>query len=89
MDFFHKRTELRALCCENVVCGISSVKHNVETKRHKKNIKVKADKAELIKRVVAHYRKQSNVFTTLCAAKNQATEGSYKVTGSYSPMESI
>lgn len=41
-ELFHKRTDLCALCCENV-CW--SVKRNFET-RHKKNFKDKAIKAE-------------------------------------------
>ena len=50
-----------ALCCENVVCRISSIKRHFETK-HKKLFKDYSEKNEGLKKAVSRYEKQNSIF---------------------------
>ena len=66
-----------ALCCQNVVCQTSSMKH-FETK-HEKFFKDDAGKIESLKKAVSHYEKQSSIFKKVIRSTNRTIEGSYKV----------
>ena len=67
-----------ALCCENVVCHISSIKRLFETK-HKKFFKNDSEKNEVLKKAVSRYEKRSSIFKKAIRSTNQTTESSYKV----------
>ena len=67
-----------ALCCENVVCRTSSIKHHFETK-HKRLFKDDSEKNEALKKAVSRYEKQSSIFEKAIRSTNQTTESSYKV----------
>ena len=67
-----------ALCCQNVVCRISSVKQHFETK-HVKFLKDDAEKIESLKKAGSRYKKQSSVFKKVIRSTNRTIEGSYKV----------
>ena len=60
------------LCCQTVIRQTSSVRRPFET-RHKKNLEDETDGVHSIK-TAAQCEEQSSVFTTICAAKNHATE---------------
>ena len=67
-----------ALCCENVVCRTSSIKHHFEN-RHKKLFKDDSEKNEALKKAVSRCEKQNSIFKKAIRSTNQTTESSYKV----------